>query len=125
MKGIPEEVLSRLAAARHSIRSGDAGHADAELIRIPTKFLAHPLVLEARFEYFAHLEQWDLALDVANILVAADLDSPKGWLYKAQCLEKMELVVEEYEALLSAVTLFPANVEIITRLRAACLRRRK
>jgi len=70
--------------------------ADAELDKIAAKLRSHPSVLEVRWQIFANLEKWDIALDIASDIVAVEPDWANGWIYKASSLSGLNRQQDAY-----------------------------
>jgi len=117
-KTLPESVESAIAQCGAFLASGERKRALVALQSIPGEFLAHPLVLTATWEYYAQGKDWERALAVADILVAADLDSPQGWMLKTECHANLKQHDLLHESLSAAVSLFPNNAVLVGRLEA-------
>ncbi len=93
--------------------------ANQELEKVSPSLRAHPSVLEARWQVYANLGQWENALDIASMLVKVRPESPGGY-YRASSLAELNRHLEAYETLSAAVSQFPAEDIVLYDLVCVC-----
>ena len=68
-----------LLAAQGWTERGNYPEAEAELRQLPAELRAHPQVLTVRYEIYAKTARWELAAEVAGILVESFADQAGTW----------------------------------------------
>jgi predicted Zn-dependent protease len=83
--------------------------AATEIARMSPEALAHPDVLEVRWQICAEQKSWDAALRVAELLVLHTPGRPTGWLHRAYALRRVKDggLQSAWDALRPVVDRFP------------------
>ncbi len=98
-----------LSAALGWIELGLPHEAHAELAAMSPAARCHADVLGVEWDLCAHDGRWQDAFLVASRIVEADRLRSTGWINRSYALHALNRTSEACEALLPAVTLFPAN----------------
>ena len=100
-----------LLAAQGWAELGNFAEADAELKNIAPAWRAHPQVLAVRYEIYAWSHRWDLAAEVAEMLVGAFADHASAWVSLAYAVRRKTGggISQAREILTKARSLFPAE----------------
>ncbi len=103
-----------LNAALGWLELGNPEEAQEEIARIEPMLLAHPQVLEARWQICAALKSWDGAAEIAELLLRIVPESHIGWLHWAYALRRARNggLEKARNALRPAYDLFP-NISLI------------
>lgn len=98
-----------LSAADGWLGLGNAREALSEWDRLSQEGRRHPAALEIRWRIFAHLADWDQALEVAENLVATAPEHCAGWLHRAYALRRASQggLEQAWDALHPAADKFP------------------
>ncbi len=88
---------------------GNWREANDELDKITPSFLAHPNVLEVRFQICAKAEKWDAAAELARELVQINPNEAQFWISHAYATRRMPGggIPEAKDILREAQRLFP------------------
>jgi tetratricopeptide (TPR) repeat protein len=107
-----------LLAAQGWAELGDFAEADAELKQITSTLRAHPQVLEVRYGIYALSERWDLAAEMAGMLVGALGGQAGAWISLAYAVRRKTGggIPEAREILTKALSLFPSEAIIVYNL---------
>ena len=118
VKTIEPPDSHHLLAAQGWAELGDFKEADAELRRIDEALRAHPQVLGVRYEIYARSKRWDLAAEVAEMLVEAFAHDAGVWVSLAYAVRRKTDggIPQAREILTKARTLFPAETLIVYNL---------
>jgi hypothetical protein len=96
-----------LNAAVGWIELGNPAEARREMDCIAAEQRAHPEVLEVLWNLCALDRKWEVALSVAELLVAEAPDSCSGWIDRSYSLHELKRTGEAREKLLPAAARFP------------------
>jgi tetratricopeptide (TPR) repeat protein len=109
VKRLDTTALRCLQAAQGWLGLGLPADALAELDGIPPGQQRHPAVLETRWMICAEQMNWDVAVTVAEDLIAQAPDDANGWLHRAYALRRSNKggLAEARQALSPAVEKFP------------------
>jgi len=94
--------------------------ANNELEEITPQARAHPKVLEIRWQIYANLKKWDVALEIAKALQKLAPKNPKSSINLGINLQSLNRNIEAYNILFSASKEFPKNGEITYQLACVC-----
>lgn len=97
-----------LSAASGWIDLGLPQEARHELARITPTLRLHPAVLAVEWDLHAHVGDWEAALHVALRLLEVDPSRPEPWIHRAYALHELRRTGEARDALVPALTRFPA-----------------
>ncbi len=111
-----------LNAAQGWLELGNAAEASAELELIAPAWQTHPEVLEMRWQIFAHTQQWQRCVTVADELMAAAPRRVLGWIHRSYALHELKRTREALEALLPALVKFPKDWLVQYNLACYCCR---
>ena len=100
-----------LRAAVGWLELGNPAEAGEEIARISGNAIAHPDVLEVRWQICAATQSWDAAAPVAEELVAAAPKRVSGWIHRAYAIRRAANggLQKAWDALLPAAKLFPKD----------------
>jgi tetratricopeptide (TPR) repeat protein len=93
-----------LTAAEGYLEMGMFLAADAALDEIAPEFRHFPQVLNIREKIYEGMERWDMAVEIAKALMAAEPDSPR----RATCLARVTRRAQSLEA---AIAVLQAAIE--------------
>ena len=107
-----------LLAAQGWTELGNYPEAEAELRQIPTALRAHPQVLTVRYEIYAKTARWELAAEVAGILVESFADQAGTWVSLAYATRRKPGggIPQARDILTRALALFPTEAMIMYNL---------
>jgi len=120
MKSLEQPDSLHLHAAQGWCELHAFAEAEAELDKIDASLGAHPKVLEVRWQLYANLEKWVVALDIANLIVKTEPEWPSGWIYRASSLTELDRQQEAYETLSAAAVLFPSDKIVLYDCACVC-----
>jgi predicted Zn-dependent protease len=107
-----------LSAARHIqaaegwLDLGDWRSANEEPENVPARLRAHPSVLEMRFRVYSMAKHLELALEVAEAVVALTPHEETAWINRSYVLHDMKRTQEAYDQLLPALERFEEECTI-------------
>ncbi len=107
MKSFSPSDTVFLQGAQEFLKAGQHAEARAELEKIASEQQKHPDVLEARWEVCAQAAEWEIALELANLLCDMNPENQIGWMYRACSLDELKRAQEAFEVLLTAAERFP------------------
>ena len=107
-----------LLAAQGWTELGNFAEAESELSQIPESLRTHPQVLTVRYELYARTKRWELAADVAGILVESHAHQVGAWISLAYATRRKTGggLTQAREILTRAQELFPAEALIVFNL---------
>ena len=107
-----------LLAAQGWAELGDFAEADAELRQIAAPLRTHPAVLACRFEIYRESQRWDLAAEVAVLLVESMAGHAGSWISLAYAVRRKTGggIAEARQILTKARSLFPTESIIVYNL---------
>ena len=107
-----------LLAAQGWTELGNFQEAEAELRQIPAELRTHPHVLTVRYELYARTARWELAAEVAGVLVEAYAHQAGAWISLAYAVRRKPNggIPQAREILARAQVLFPTETVIIYNL---------
>ena len=107
-----------LLAAQGWTELGNYAEAEAELRHIPETLRAHPQVLTVRYEIYAKTARWELAAEVAGILVEAFAGQAGTWVSLAYATRRKPGggIPQARDILTRALALFPTEAIILYNL---------
>ena len=107
-----------LLAAQGWTELGNYPEAEAELRQIPAALRAHPQVLTVRYEIYAKTARWELAAEVAGILVESFADQAGTWVSLAYATRRKPGggIPQARDILTRALALFPTEAMIMYNL---------
>lgn len=107
-----------LLAAQGWTELGNYPEAEAELRQIPETLRAHPEVLTVRYEIYAKTARWELAAEVAGILVETFAHQVGPWISLAYAIRRKPDggIPQAREILSRALALFPSEAIILYNL---------
>jgi Flp pilus assembly protein TadD len=107
-----------LLAAQGWAELGNYAEAEAELRQLPESLRAHPQVLTVRYEIYARTARWELAAEVAGILVETFADQAGTWVSLAYAVRRKPGggIPQAREILTRAFALFPTEAIIVYNL---------
>lgn len=120
MHPLSPEDKRHLDAAEGWCGLGSFLEANEELENITPQVRAHPKVLEIRWQIYAKLKKWDVALDIARALIKLAPDKPEGWIYTANSLRELKRHEEAYDTLIQAADKFPEDETIAFDIACVC-----
>lgn len=95
-----------LEAAQGWIELGNYIEANAELDEITPELRVHPDVLGVRWCIYAKAGKWEVCVDLAAAIVAADSRRPSGWIQRSFALHELKRTQEALELLEPSADLF-------------------
>ena len=103
-----------LLAAQGWAELGDFKSAEAELKQIAGPLRTHPQVLAGRYEIYARSKSWDLAAEVAQMLVQTFAGNAGAWVSLAYAVRRKADggIPQAREILIKARSLFPKETLI-------------
>jgi Flp pilus assembly protein TadD len=106
----PSDIF-HLRAAVGWLELGNPTEAGEEIARISSDAIAHPDVLEVRWQICAATQSWDAATPVGEQLVSAAPERVSGWIHRAYAIRRATHggLQKAWEALLPAASLFPKD----------------
>jgi tetratricopeptide (TPR) repeat protein len=107
-----------LLAAQGWAELGDFAEADAELQQIASALRAHPQLLAVRYDIYARSRRWDLAADIASMLVESLGGHAGSWISLAYAVRRKTGggLPQAREILTKALSLFPREAIIVYNL---------
>ena len=107
-----------LLAAQGWTELGNYLEAEAELRQLPEALRAHPQVLTVRHELYAKTARWELAAEVAGILVESFADQAGPWVSLAYATRRKPGggIPQARDILTRALALFPSEAIIVYNL---------
>jgi len=107
-----------LLAAQGWTELGNYPEAEAELRQLPAELCAHPQVLTVRYEIYAKTARWELAAEVAGILVESFADQAGTWVSLAYATRRKPGggIPQARDILTRALALFPTEAIIMYNL---------
>jgi Flp pilus assembly protein TadD len=107
-----------LLAAQGWLELGNYPEAEAELRHLPESLRAHPQVLTVRYELYAKTARWELAAEVAGILVETFAHQAGAWISLAYATRRKPGggIPPARDILTRALALFPTEAIILYNL---------
>ena len=96
-----------LLAAEGWLELGLHLEANAELEKITAQLLAHPDVLEIRWQIYAKEKKWEACVDIAKAIIKSAPDRSSGWIHRSFALHELKRTQEALDHLLPVVDKFP------------------
>jgi tetratricopeptide (TPR) repeat protein len=103
-----------LRAAVGWLELGNPAEAGEEIAKISPSNLAHPDVLEVRWQICAASKSWEAALDIAELLMSQAPNQDSTWLHRAYALRRVKAggLQRASDALRPAYEKFPKSALI-------------
>ncbi len=107
-----------LLAAQGWTELGNYPEAEAELRQLPETLRAHPEVLTIRYEIYARTARWELAAEVAGVLVENFAHQASPWISLAYAIRRKPGggIPQARDILTRALALFPTETIILYNL---------
>ena len=104
-----------LLAAQGWLELGNHVEASQELQKITPRLLAHPYVVEMRWQIYAGAKDWDAALATASSLVEMMPENLFGWIHRSFALHELKRTAEARDNLMPVLDrfYFSTNPELI------------
>tara|TARA_Y100001934_G_scaffold281858_1_gene393114 strand:+ start:5317 stop:5844 length:528 start_codon:yes stop_codon:yes gene_type:complete len=99
--------LHLLNAVRGWLELKCPSEARAELEQISRTPRTHPELLHVHWQLEISLKNWELALEIAEVIVDVEPDSPSGWIDRSYALHELKRTQEAHRQLLPAFEAFP------------------
>ncbi|HIG30433.1 MAG TPA: tetratricopeptide repeat protein [Verrucomicrobiales bacterium] len=107
MREMPPDQRYHLSFAEGWLELGNSNEAEKELLQVDVEYNEHPDYLEVRWLFYEVLQEWGLALEIAEDLTVLAPERASGWIHQSYCLHELNQTYDAFKKLLMVKDRFP------------------